>query len=312
MFDLTGGSYIISRTRKDYIAMETSSYLLSCLPESLLQSISPQTEDDSSIKHVAAQSSQALRGCITCGMEVFDSRAQQVLHYKSDLHIINLRRRMKDLPPITSEEAAVLLDLEDEEEDPGNGEDDMNDSEGSEGEIEHEDEKYDDDGDDDQQVGFVAALRNARDVAGVRHQVSKAAGPQLVFQLSMPFASQQLVVSRCLFPVLASQWSPWHSLRALTSRSSSSNKWLVLLMQSGRVAAAVFDGPKLLVHKCLKRYTIRAKSGGAQSASDASGRKAQSMGASLRRHGEQRLKEDVWHLLHMWNAELQLCDLLLL
>ena len=57
-----------------------------------------------------------------------------------------------------------------------------------------------------------------------------------------------------------------------------------------------------LVCGCV-RYTIRAKRGGSQSSYDSGGRKALSAGATLRRYGEQALREDVRSLLKDW-AEL--------
>jgi Bacteroidetes VLRF1 release factor len=42
-----------------------------------------------------------------------------------------------------------------------------------------------------------------------------------------------------------------------------------------------------LEHKTFRRYTIRAKRGGSQSSYDTSGRRPKSMGAQLRRYGEQ-------------------------
>ena len=50
----------------------------------------------------------------------------------------------------------------------------------------------------------------------------------------------------------------------------------------------------------LHRYTIRAKAGGAQSSNDNTGKRVQSIGSSLRRHGEQMLKEDIRALLKSW------------
>ncbi|CAK9114498.1 unnamed protein product [Durusdinium trenchii] len=76
-----------------------------------------------------------------------------------------------------------------------------------------------------------------------------------------------------------------------------------------------------IIHKALHRYTVRAKAGGAQSACDG-GKKVKSVGSSLRRHGEQRLAEDIKErssaergphelLTVKWAEELSACELIL-
>src|SRR5262249_32441770 len=67
----------------------------------------------------------------------------------------------------------------------------------------------------------------------------------------------------------------------------------------------------LLMHKVVRRYTVRAKAGGGQSSHDNKGRKAKSVGATLRRYGEQALQEDVQRLLTLWQDYLQACGLIL-
>lgn len=60
----------------------------------------------------------------------------------------------------------------------------------------------------------------------------------------------------------------------------------------------------------LRRYTVRAKAGGSQSSHDGQGKNAKSVGAMLRRYGEQALTEDVRAILKDWNAHLQTCGLI--
>lgn len=62
----------------------------------------------------------------------------------------------------------------------------------------------------------------------------------------------------------------------------------------------------------LSRYTVRAKAGGAQSSNDNSGRKAQSIGSSLRRYGEAALKEDIRSILKTWAALINNSSVILL
>lgn len=53
---------------------------------------------------------------------------------------------------------------------------------------------------------------------------------------------------------------------------------------------------------------MRAKAGGSQSSHDNQGKNAKSVGAMLRRYGEQALTEDVRALLREWSAHLQTCS----
>merc|ERR1740123_387393 len=73
--------------------------------------------------------------------------------------------------------------------------------------------------------------------------------------------------------------------------------WAVCALRSGRFAGAVFKGQQAVVHKAIQRYTIRAKSGGSQAAQDSSKKKIKSVGSNLRRHGEQRSREEIKELL---------------
>ncbi|KAG5189714.1 hypothetical protein JKP88DRAFT_262073 [Tribonema minus] len=96
---------------------------------------------------------------------------------------------------------------------------------------------------------------------------------------------------------------PWRALYELVA--SPNRLWTVIILRSGRFAGAVFEGKVAIEHKTLRRYTIRAKRGGAQSSYDTAGRRPKSMGAQLRRHGEQALKEEVRALLQAWRPFLE-------
>jgi len=89
-------------------------------------------------------------------------------------------------------------------------------------------------------------------------------------------------------------------------------RWAVFALCSGRFSGAIFHGPTPIRHKVFRRYTIRAKSGGAQSACDSGGgRKPKSAGSNLRRYGEQRLEEEIRNLLtQQWSTELASCELI--
>lgn len=103
-------------------------------------------------------------------------------------------------------------------------------------------------------------------------------------------------------------FNPYTSLDRICA---SKFRWAVLLLRSGRFAGAVFEKDKALCHKTFQRYTTRRKQGGAQSASDASG-KAKSAGATLRRYNEVALKQDVTALLVEWKDVLKDAELIFL
>jgi hypothetical protein len=74
---------------------------------------------------------------------------------------------------------------------------------------------------------------------------------------------------------------------------------MVVLLRSGRLAAAVFSMNTCLAHRASTRYTIRKGQGKAQSTQDGN-RRAKSIGSQLRRQGELALREDVVQLFADW------------
>lgn len=87
--------------------------------------------------------------------------------------------------------------------------------------------------------------------------------------------------------------------------------WAVLALRHGNFAGAIFEGPRIKVHKTFSAYTIRRKQGRAQSSKDTGGKNAQSAGANLRRHCQQRLAENLQSLLAQdWKTELNACEII--
>ena len=101
-------------------------------------------------------------------------------------------------------------------------------------------------------------------------------------------------------------------LQALQQCGHAGATWAVLTLRSGRFAGGIFQGDSLLLHKCFKRYTVRKGQGGSQATMDGTGKAPKSVGASLRRQGEIRLREEVRELLHSseWGPALASCSLL--
>lgn len=85
--------------------------------------------------------------------------------------------------------------------------------------------------------------------------------------------------------------------------------WIILMTAGGHFAGAVFNGKEILTHKTFHRYTVRAKRGTAQGARDAQqgGNQPKSAGASLRRHNEAALLQEVQDLLEAWSQHVEQC-----
>jgi len=106
----------------------------------------------------------------------------------------------------------------------------------------------------------------------------------------------------------------WDQMNTPSQSNDSSPTIIVVLIQSGRFASAVFnlqssnkhtkDTPQMIAHKTSTRYTVRKGQGGSQSSHDQNKSKAKSVGAQLRREGEKQLRHDVhttfaeWKKLH--------------
>ena len=65
---------------------------------------------------------------------------------------------------------------------------------------------------------------------------------------------------------------------------------------------------QVLAHKTFHRYTTRRKQGGAQSANDSAKGAAHSAGASIRRHNEIALEQDIRTLLSEWRTMINECQ----
>ena len=77
-----------------------------------------------------------------------------------------------------------------------------------------------------------------------------------------------------------------------------SSRIVVLLLRSGRFAAAAWTGSgTVLHHTTLRRYTVRRKQGGSQAAHDSSGKAARSVGANIRRQQEKKMNEELFEFV---------------
>jgi len=101
------------------------------------------------------------------------------------------------------------------------------------------------------------------------------------------------------------------SLSTTKSKSEQMPKYtLLILLQSGRFAAAIFCQSKCIQHTTKVRYTTRKGQGGAQSSKDGT-KSISSVGSQLRRAGEVQLRSDIRGTLLQWGREglLQNCGI---
>lgn len=104
------------------------------------------------------------------------------------------------------------------------------------------------------------------------------------------------------------------SVKSEILRVHDTGRWLVLLLHGGHFAGAIIHNGKVTHHKCFHRYVVRAKQGGIQSQQDnKSGTKSsKSAGASIRRHNETALRDEILVLLQGWASEIAKCNLIFL
>ena len=99
-------------------------------------------------------------------------------------------------------------------------------------------------------------------------------------------------------------------LVSLVPRAASERlQWAVFMLGGGHFAGAVFRGAEAVLHKTFHCYTVRAKQGGSQGASDSTRGHAKSAGASLRRYNEQALVQHVQDIVREWATEISRCGL---
>lgn len=209
--------------------------------------------------------------CVTCGVASFASRDEQAQHFASEDH----RTRAKLRSEGDADDACETEDVDDEEED------------------------------EESPVSDYEPCGLRRDERSSTLEVSVGAG-------SAVSVSPALLGAASFFGGRAAA--------AITGRDAADRltalarlgrppRTAVLALRSGRFAGAVFDGKRLTHHRVLTRYTTRRGQGGAQATVDSSGHAPKSMGAQLRRHGEQALSSDVRRIVGSeWRAALDACD----
>ncbi|XP_038870296.1 ankyrin repeat and zinc finger domain-containing protein 1 [Salvelinus namaycush] len=211
----------------------------------------------------------------------FDSREEQMEHYKLDWHRFNLRHRPSGQTPATVEEFERKT-----------GVGDMSSISGSDSEDEEPDSDW--------VVENAEAAPLQKDDGGLEAESFGRLSNRVVFQNSQ---GQYLAVYRC---VLQSKSAIEEDLVASLQSLSNKTMWVILMAGGGHFAGAVFQGRDVLQHKTFHRYTVRAKRGTSQGLRDAknSSHAPKSAGAALRRYNEAALVKEIQDLLESWSDHL--------
>jgi hypothetical protein len=216
--------------------------------------------------------------CRACNLS-FTQTEEQQQHFKTELHRINLKRNLNGLAPIANIDEVIDTNIKRREVSFAN---EIKNDENDSSEDEEEDiftamDYLEDELNGNNDKPFSKTLPEYHSENGpARKYFSKSDGPQYLFSpskeplwdFSLSVAALHSTSDVDIFEV-----KPWNLLSDTIQsiQDKSGTMWCVLILRSGRFAGAIFDGQTMLVSKVLRRYTIRAKSGGSQSSYDNQG-----------------------------------------
>lgn len=213
---------------------------------------------------------QSRRGltCLRCGL-TFDARLEQLAHFKSELHMTNLRRHLAGKSPVAAADCLyppATTSALDSQAGPRNAEEDGS-STGSDDDII--------DGDDDEDDAFDAAEHELGDEA-FGPSLKSAAGDGTVGERRVRVDHSLQGGPRVTFTPAGTTWcfslstaalgmergsDPWEKLASLmgegSDRGGGDRLWAVIMLRSGKFAAAVFEGQSVMCHKVFRRRATR-------------------------------------------------------
>ncbi|EWC48095.1 hypothetical protein DRE_02674 [Drechslerella stenobrocha 248] len=244
--------------------------------------------------------------CALCAVKS-KTLQEQRLHAKSDVHRFNMKRKIRNEPPVSEIEFEKMIEGLNES---------ISGSEASSSE---------DDLSSDPLANLLrkkAVINSATDPLDDAPRKHKSPIIWLSSPLLPPMTS--LGIYRAVVPNLVEETDVLSLLPALqttpttTAPTTSAPHIFLCMIGGGHFAAAVISiVPKLtkrsgvvereavvLAHKTFHRYTTRRKQGGSQAANDASKGTAHSAGSSLRRYNEAALTADIREVLGSWKEML--------
>eukprot|EP00388_Colpodella_angusta_P004030 GDKJ01013704.1.p1 GENE.GDKJ01013704.1~~GDKJ01013704.1.p1 ORF type:complete len:821 (-),score=217.77 GDKJ01013704.1:40-2502(-) len=246
------------------------------------------------VSHTSVAESSTEIHCSTCNSK-FENQKAFKTHCASSWHVHNLKSSLKGKSSITLEQFSESNikddDSENEVELQPSAEDLKNIRNDEESEIEtSEDSDYnqsssEEDNDDESQ----AVPRRIIPFLTLAPHGAAIFNPSLFTRSAI--RSRLLDDEEKVFADLYKHWS-------------TSTRVCVALIRAGRFAGCIFENGQTLIHTVITTYAVRRKAGGAQSSHDGSKGKAKSVGASLRRAGEEQLKRKVRVLLNKEWADL--------
>ena len=226
--------------------------------------------------------------CRTCSYK-FQDRSDQVLHYKLDWHLYNVKQKLRNMAAITEEEFDARC------------QGDLSSLSGSDSED-----------DTDSGVEDMVTSQFLEDSSELADAV--VCSPYVIFKFQGSFF-------KCLSSLLFSNKSEITDqiLSETVSKTTFVNpksgleykgRIAVFLYSAQHFAGAVYENEKLLLHKTYHRYTVRAKQGTVQGIRDGKGNAPKSYGASLRRYNQIALFNDIEKLMLEWSDTLNGCNVI--
>ncbi|EPS61203.1 hypothetical protein M569_13596, partial [Genlisea aurea] len=226
--------------------------------------------------------------CNTCNIE-FESLRDQRLHFKCDLHRLNIKLRIAGKNIIKEDE------VDESTSDFLYNDYEISSISGSECEEENQLLPYGKRGLGQTSKSKIYIRLKNKELISIYRCFLLDDFESILFENDKSFAMDQPGVSH-----LAPSDAIEKLNRILREPRDGTQLRIVLLAQGGHFAGCIFDGDFLVTHKTFHRYVVRAKAGKKQSSKDAGGRSIHSAGASLRRYNELALKKDVRELLSSW------------
>ncbi|KAF8457494.1 hypothetical protein BGX38DRAFT_1086185 [Terfezia claveryi] len=290
------------------------------LPEELLSTLTSKddapTQSEPQLDPATTFNDIPATYCTVCSFTAHTVDEQRT-HVRSDLHKLNMKRKIRGQRILNEAEFERMLADIDEAESISGSEDNSSESD----EVSVEDDKK------RRGVNLTSNISKTHDDDEEKDEVSQKKGthktPLLWFRSSLLPPTVSLGIYRALLPptiTTSPSEIPSHlaqkQLKPIPNLLLNPPHFFLCMIGGGHFAAIVISllptspshrsGERtatVLAHKTFHRYTTRRKQGGAQSANDNAKGNAHSAGSSLRRYNEAELNKDIRELLASWKEQ---------